>query len=84
MQTVVFTHPLSDLVKLKDAASKRQSDETIEGIRCHVYRVENPVFMGARVSWVKLWIDPGSNLPVQVHTVIGTAMARVGTTTRSP
>ena len=83
MQTVVF-NPLSDLVKLKDAASKRQSDETIEGIRCHVYRVENPVFMGARVSWVKLWIDPDSNLPVQVHTVIGTGHGEARTTTRSP
>jgi len=70
-QAILKHNPLSDLVKLKDAASKRQPDETVEGVRCHVYRVDNPAFMGEKVPWVKLWVDPGSNLPMQIHTVVG-------------
>jgi hypothetical protein len=69
--TTLGGNPLGDLVKLKDAASKPQPDETIEGIRCHVYRVDNPVFMGEKMPWLKLWVDPSNNLPVQIHTVVG-------------
>ena len=64
------SNPLADLLKLKDAASKRQPDESIDGVLCHVYRVDKPVFLGWDVPWVKLWIDPRSNLPAQIHTVI--------------
>jgi hypothetical protein len=64
------SNPLADLVKLKDAATKQQPDEMIEGITCHVYRVDKPVFLGSKVPWVKLWVNPHSNLPVQVHTFI--------------
>jgi hypothetical protein len=70
-RAVLGSNPLNDLVKLKDAATKRQPDETIEGIACHVYRVDNPVLLGSKVPWVKLWVDSQSNLPVQVHMVIG-------------
>jgi hypothetical protein len=72
-RAVLGSNPLSDLVKLKDAAAKRQADETVEGVSCHVYRVENPVLLGSKVPWVKLWVDPRSNLPVQVHMVEGSA-----------
>jgi len=72
-RAVLGSNPLSDLVKLKDATTKRQADETIEGVSCHVYRVDNPVFLGSKVPWVKLWVDPRSNLPVQVHMVDGSA-----------
>ena len=60
-------NPLDDLMKLKDAAAKRLPNEVIQGTQCEVYRVENPVFMGSRTPWLKLWVDPNSHLPVQVH-----------------
>ncbi len=65
------SNPLADMLKLKDAATKRLPDETIGGVICHVYRIDKPVFLGWDVPWVKLWIDPQTNLPAQVHTLIG-------------
>jgi hypothetical protein len=61
---------LADLLKLKDAASKVLPDEGIGGVLCHVYRVDKPVLLGWDVPWVKLWIDPRTNLPTQVHTLV--------------
>ena len=70
-QAVIGSNPISDLVKLKDAATKRQPDETIGSTRCHVFRVDNAVFLGYRFAWLKLWVDADRDLPVQVHTVVG-------------
>jgi hypothetical protein len=61
---------LADLLKLKDAASKVLPDEGAGGVLCHVYRVDKPVLLGWDVPWVKLWIDPRTNLPTQVHTLV--------------
>lgn len=67
---VLGSNLLDDLVKLKDAETKRLPDEAIGDTQCDVYRVDNPVFLGWKVPWVKLWIDPGSNLPAQIHMVL--------------
>jgi hypothetical protein len=67
---VFNSNPLNDLLQMKNAPAERLPDEQCCDIRCHVYRVKDVVFMGYKVPWVKLWLDPGSKLPVQIHSVV--------------
>ncbi len=62
---------LTNLIKMKDAPAERLPDENIGDTPCRVYRVKNSVIMGDKCLYVKLWLDPRSNLPVQLHSVDG-------------
>jgi hypothetical protein len=62
--------PLNDLLQMKTAPAERLPDEQIGDVLCQVYRVTGVAFLGCKVPWVKLWLDPRSKLPVEIHAVI--------------
>jgi hypothetical protein len=64
------SNPLNDLVEMKNAPAERLPDERIDDTLCRVYRVKDTSFIGYKVPWVKLWLDPRSKLPVQIHSVV--------------
>lgn len=68
---VLGGNPLIDLIQMKNVTAERLPDERIDDIPCQVYRVKDTTFMGDRVPWVKVWLDPESKLPVQIHSVVG-------------
>jgi len=67
---VVGSNPLNDLIKMKDAPAEHLPDETVDDTLGRVYRVKTNTFVGFKVPWVKLWLDPQSNLPLQIHAVV--------------
>jgi uncharacterized protein DUF1559 len=67
---VLGSNPLIDLIQMKNAPAERLPDEQIGDTLCRVYRVKDTAFMGRKVPWVKLWLDPDSKLPVQIHSVV--------------
>ncbi len=67
---VLGSNPLNDLIQMKDAPAERLPDEHIGDTLYQVYRVKDTAFMGYKVPWVKLWLDPDSKLPVQIHSVV--------------
>ena len=67
---VLGSNPLNDLMQMKDVPAERLPDEHIGDMPCQVYRVKDTAFMGCKVPWVKLWLDPESKLPVQIHSVV--------------
>ena len=67
---VLGSNPLNDLIQMKNAPAERLPDEHIGDTLYQVYRVKDTAFMGYKVPWVKLWLDPDSKLPVQIHTVV--------------
>ena len=68
---VLGSNPLNDLMQMKNAPAERLPDELIGDTLCQVYRVKDTAFMGYQVPWVKLWLDPDSKLPMQIHSVVG-------------
>ena len=74
-QFVLGSNPLEDLVQMKNVPAERLPDERVGDVLCQVYRVKGVTFVGFKVPWVKLWLDPGSKLPVEVHAVIGDRQA---------
>ena len=72
---VLGSNPLNDLVQMKNAPAERLPDERIGDTSCRVYRVKDTAFMGFKVPWVKLWLDPESKLPVQIHSVVANSQA---------
>ena len=69
------SNPLNDLIEMKNAPAERLPDEQIDDMVCQVYRVKDTAFMGYKVPWVKLWLDPHTKLPVQIHSVVGNFVA---------
>ena len=74
---VVGGNPLDDLIRLKDAPAQRLPDERVGDTLCHVYRVNDAAvaFIGAKVPWVKVWLNPETRLPMRVHYVVGDSLA---------
>lgn len=72
---VLGSNPLNDLMQMKNAPAERLPDEEIGDTLCQVYRVKDIAFMGYKVPWVKLWLDPRSKLPVQIHSVVADSRA---------
>ena len=72
---VLGSNPLNDLVEMKNAPAERLPDERIDDTLCQVYRVKDTAFIGYKVPWVKLWLDPNSKLPVQIHSVVADRQA---------
>ncbi|MGO8751027.1 MAG: hypothetical protein ACLQNE_34205 [Thermoguttaceae bacterium] len=68
--TALGSNPLNDLVDMRNARAERLPEEHVDGTTCQVYRVTDIAFMGYKVPWVKLWLDPQSKLPVQIHSVV--------------
>ncbi len=67
---VLGSNPPNDLMQMKNAPAERLPDEHIGDTLYQVYRVKDTAFMGYKVPWVKLWLDPDSKLPVQIHSVV--------------
>lgn len=72
---VLGSNPLNDLMQMKNAPAERLPDELIGDTLCQVYRVKDTAFIGYKVPWIKLWLDPGSKLPVQIHSVVADRQA---------
>ncbi len=72
---VLGSNPLNDLMQMKSAPAERLPDEYVRDMSCQVYRVTETAFMGYKVPWVKLWLDPDSKLPVQIHSVVADRQA---------
>lgn len=66
----IGSNPLDDLIQMKNAPAERLPDEKIDDTTCRVYRVKDTSFLGFKVPWVKVWLDPQTGLPIQVHSMI--------------
>lgn len=77
-RAILASNPLDDLLKMKDANSRRLGKERIGDTECHVYGFDHPVlFLDEEFQPFRLWVDQKTNLPVQLHAVIEDGIATI-------